>query len=120
MQLGMYYGSHVRQNSKKVAFRCHTASIKLFLPIICNRPEHDILVLIAHAQKPRLNDHADISSGARGLNFGLSLHPYPYLVYASSECSNKHARMRMLVCALAARRSVRLENRTLWLLYLTS
>ena len=63
----------------------------------CNRPEHDILVLIAHAQKPRLNDHADISSGARGLNFGLSLHLHPEFVYASSGYSDEHARKRMLV-----------------------
>ena len=38
-------------------------------------------------QKPTINTHADVSSGTRGLNFCLSLHLYPYFVYASSLCS---------------------------------
>ena len=33
-----------------------------------------ILVLIAYVQKPPLNDHSDVSSGAIGLNFGTSIH----------------------------------------------
>ena len=40
-------------------------------------------------QKPPLNAHSDVSSRARGLNFGLSLHLHPYFVYASSEDSGE-------------------------------
>ena len=36
-------------------------------------PAHVILVLTAYAQKPFLNAHTDVSSGVRGLYFGLSL-----------------------------------------------
>ena len=34
------------------------------------------------------NSHADISSGARGLMFGLRLHLYPYLVYVGVKVQN--------------------------------
>ena len=46
-----------------------------------------MLVLLAYAQTPPL--HAGVSSGARGLKFGLSLHlhQYPYCVHASSKVS---------------------------------
>ena len=44
-----------------------------------------ILALIAYTQKPPINAHVDISSRARGLNFGLSLHLHPYFVFAISE-----------------------------------
>ena len=46
-------------------------------------PSHETSVLIAYAQKPTLNTHADIFSEACGLKFGLSLHLYPYIVYAN-------------------------------------
>ena len=45
---------------------------------------------ISFAQKFRLNDYTDLSSGARVQNYGLSLHLLPYLVYASSEGSGQH------------------------------
>ena len=32
-----------------------------------------------------INIYADVSSDARGLNFGLSIHLQPYFVYASNE-----------------------------------
>ena len=41
---------------------------------------HGVSVHIAHAQKPRLNFHADVSSGVRGLKIGLSLHLFLYFV----------------------------------------
>ena len=44
--------------------------------------------------------HTDVSSTARGLNFGPSLHLHPYFVYASSECSEESVHCR-LVRALA-------------------
>ena len=47
------------------------------------------LVLIAYAQEPPLNAHAEVSSSARCLNFGLGLHLYPYFMYASSEGSGE-------------------------------
>ena len=60
-------------------------------------PIHEISVLIVYAQKPHLNAHAEVSSGARGLNFVLSLHLHPYFVYASGEGSDETAHMRRLV-----------------------
>ena len=45
------------------------------------------VVLIAYVQKPPLNLHADVSSGTRGLNFGLNLYLHPYSVYASNKGS---------------------------------
>ena len=44
-------------------------------------------VLIVYAQKPHLYAHADVStcSRTRGFQFGLSLHPYPYIVIADPE-----------------------------------
>ena len=44
------------------------------------RPAHDdkILLIIENAI-------AEVASGARGLNFGLSIHLHPYFVYRSSE-----------------------------------
>ena len=46
-------------------------------------------------KKPPLNAHAVVSSGARGLNFGLSIHPHPYFVYASNEGSGKPAQVNV-------------------------
>ena len=39
--------------------------------------------------RPTINAHASISSGDRGLNFGLGLHLHPYFVHASREGSGK-------------------------------
>ena len=50
-----------------------------------NEPTHEILVLITYAQKHPLKTHVFVSSGARGLKFGLYFHLYPHFVYASSE-----------------------------------
>ena len=41
---------------------------------------HNILVLIIYCQMPLKITNADVSSGARGLNFGLSLHLHPDFV----------------------------------------
>ena len=69
-----------------------------------NVPVHEILVLLANAQKPLSNAYTDISSRARCFNFGLSLHLHPYHEYmhlhlhptfenASSEGSGKSAQL---------------------------
>ena len=50
-------------------------------------PAYEILLLIAYAQKPPSNANADVSSGARDLDFGLNFHLHPYFVYASSKGS---------------------------------
>ena len=50
-----------------------------------------IVVLIVYAQKPLINDHDDVSSDARSLQFGLSLHLHLYFLYASSEGSGESA-----------------------------
>ena len=50
------------------AFKC-SYILDIFLPA------HDSLVLIATPMhKSPFNAHTDLSSGARGLNFGLSFH----------------------------------------------
>ena len=42
-------------------------------------PVHEILILTACAQKPPTNTHVDISSRARGQNFGLSLRLFIFI-----------------------------------------
>ena len=59
-------------------------------------PEHESLVLIAHAQTSPLNSHAGESSRSRFLNCSLILHLHPYFVYASSEGSVESAHMHRL------------------------
>ena len=56
---------------------------KKFCPffLIANGPTHEILVLVAYAQKPPFIVHADIFGRARGLIFGWILYPEPYVVY---------------------------------------
>ena len=49
-------------------------------PVVIITIMHGISVLITYAQMPLVNTHADVSSEARGLNFGLSLHLHPYFV----------------------------------------
>ena len=58
---------------------------------------------MAYAQTPLMNAHTDVFSGDRGLKFGLSLHLYPYFLYASSEGSGESAHMRRLAWAFTAR-----------------
>ena len=45
------------------------------------RPAHEILVLVANAQKPPLNTQNEVSSWSSDLIFDLSLHLYPYFVH---------------------------------------
>ena len=54
------------------------------------------MVLIAIAQKPPINVHADVLSETRGLKFGLSLHLHPYNVYMITEGSGESAH---ILCA---------------------
>ena len=61
---------------------------------------HECLLLIAYTENPPLNVSADVSIGARGINYDKSLHLDPCFVYASSEVSGESAR----VCALAQAR----------------
>ena len=53
------------------------------------------------AQELPLNAHADVFSGARGLNFGMSLHLNPYFGYASIEGSGEAAHLRRFACAFS-------------------
>ena len=48
------------------------------------------LVLMAYAQMPTLNAHADVSSWARGVHFGqsLPLHPKMFCMQASAQYSH--------------------------------
>ena len=55
---------------------CQNATL---LEITCrssNMPTHEIVVLIAHAQKPNLNAYADVSSKVRGPQFDLNINIY--------------------------------------------
>ena len=54
------------------------------------------LVCIAYEQKPPFSAHAFVSSKARDLNFGLSLHLNQNFVYASSNGSGESVHMRRL------------------------
>ena len=56
--------------------------------VVAHMDRHEILVLIADAQK-LMNILADASSWARGLNLGLTHHLHPYFEYASSNGSDK-------------------------------
>ena len=51
---------------------------------------------MAYAQESPLNAHVDVTSGARGINPGLSLQLYLYFAYASSEGSGESVHMHRL------------------------
>ena len=53
-----------------------------------------------HMRKCLINAYADISNGAIGLNFGLSLYLYSYFVHVINEVSGKSAQMSRLACTL--------------------
>ena len=55
-----------------------------------------------YAQKPPLNTHADIPSGARRLNVCLNLHQCSCFAYASSEGSVETTATGTLVLGFAA------------------
>ena len=54
------------------------------------------------AQKPPLNPYADVSSRARGLNFGPSLHLHPNFVNESIEGSGRSTYLWRLARAFFA------------------
>ena len=64
--------------------------------LIFKPTHHENLVLITHAQKSPLKLQADVSRGARGLNFNQSLHLHPYFKYASSKGSGECGHLRRL------------------------
>ena len=84
--------NHLTWNFFYIFWR-HTVSFKFLIELspMCYldktsyRPSHKILVLIEHGQLPLKNTYPDVSSKARGLFLGQSLHLHPYFVYASSE-----------------------------------
>ena len=57
---------------------------------------YKIRIMFSHPQKLPINAHADICGGARGVNFGESLHLYPCLVYASSDGSGEPVHLHRL------------------------
>ena len=48
-------------------------------------PLYKVSVFISYAKISQINDHTDVSSKARGLDFDLGLHLYTCFVYVSSE-----------------------------------
>ena len=72
--------------------------------------QYEILVLIIYAQKPSAKAHANVSSIARDLSFGLSLHQHPYFVYNSSKGSGEHAHLCRLTRGLAAPHCDKYQN----------
>ena len=63
------------------------------------------LALIALRAIAALNDHAEVFSGKRGLNFGLSLHLHPYFLHRSNEGYCKSEQLHRPVWAFIARQS---------------
>ena len=65
-----------------------------------------------------MNPHADTTSGSKGLKFGLSLHLYPYSVYASSKGSEESAHLCTLAWTLFAPQWDKYQNRMclLWVM----
>ena len=55
--------------------------------------QYEILVLITYVKKSPIMAYTDISSGARGLTFGLNLHLRPYFVYTCREGSGESAHL---------------------------
>ena len=70
------------------------------------------------AQEFPLNAHADVFSGAKGLNFGMSLHLYPYFGYASIEGSGEVAHLRRFACAFVARKGGKYQHLMTLLIFL--
>ena len=62
-----------------------------------NEPAHVFFVSIAHAKRHSLNVHCQLPSGARCLNFGLSIYLQPLYVCMCSEGSGETVRMRRRV-----------------------
>ena len=60
------------------------------------------MVLIAFAQEPLFDAHADIPSGAIGLIFGLNLHLHTYFLYVSSKGSVESAYLHRLARVFGA------------------
>ena len=50
---------------------------------------------MAHTKMTPINSHADISSEARGLSFGLSLDLHPFFMYAYSQDADKSTKILM-------------------------
>ena len=50
---------------------------------------------MAYAQIDSLHTHPQLSSGARGLMFGLAFHLLPYLVYVSNVGSDDQVRLNL-------------------------
>ena len=72
-----------------------------------------ILLLIAKTKKSQTDAHVDIhvNSGARGLNFDVSLYLHPYLIYASNKGSGEpaHAQTRLrLSCSTVCEKEQKL------------
>ena len=78
--------------------------------------QHMRIILNAHSQKTLINAHTDVSSKARGLTFGLSLHQHPYFVYLHSKGSGESVHLHRLARAFAARLCDKYENLKTWLL----
>ena len=74
-----------------------------------------IWYLIAYAPTPPIHTYADASGGARGQNFGPSLHLHPYFVSASNEGSGDSARTRRLAGVFVSRHSDTFQNTMCWL-----
>ena len=60
-------------------------------PMVTYFGQHISFVPISYVRKPPLSPYAGISSGARGLNFGLSHHIHPYFVFVSCKGSGESA-----------------------------
>ena len=60
-------------------------------------PVHEMLILIAHVKSHPLTMYVKLYSGARDLDFSLSLHLRPYFVFACRIGTGKTAHMHSLI-----------------------
>ena len=74
-----------------------------------------IMELIVYAISHSLKIYVQLSSGAEGLVFGLSLHLPLYFLHGSSEGSGKTAHLRSLVKAITACLSNKHQSLMRWI-----
>ena len=64
--------------TKLIFFSFPISAQTILNSIINERTAHDILLLIAYAQKPQINVPAEVSNGARCLNISMSIYLLTY------------------------------------------
>ena len=92
----------------------HCDTVKAIVKCTYEPLVHDILILIAYAQKPHINANAYISGKARDLKYNS------YFRYTSSEGSGYSAHMRRIASAFTAQRCDKYQNLMHWSIYVNN